>query len=45
MLTVDACILPHAVDMQDKWDRMKAVIRRYIHGDLHALDKFPIGDH
>mmetsp|Transcript_12362 Transcript_12362/g.31174 ORF Transcript_12362/g.31174 Transcript_12362/m.31174 type:complete len:106 (+) Transcript_12362:1-318(+) len=38
-------VMVHVNYHPDKWDRMKAVIRRYVHGDLHALDKFPIGDH
>jgi hypothetical protein len=25
-----------------QWERMKAVIRRWVDGDTHALDKFPV---
>ncbi|KAL4430612.1 hypothetical protein ABPG77_005852 [Micractinium sp. CCAP 211/92] len=27
----------------DKFERMKAVVKRYVDGDMHALDKFPDG--
>ena len=34
---------PPARLSQDKFERMKAVVKRYVDGDLHALDAFPDG--
>ncbi|PSC74665.1 glycosyltransferase CAZy family GT77 [Micractinium conductrix] len=31
------------VSVHDKFERMKAVVKRYVDGDLHALDAFPDG--
>jgi len=36
-------VMVHVNYHPDKWSRMQAIWRRYIDGDLHALDSFPLG--
>ena len=36
-------VLAVSTDHPDKHERMKAVVKYYLEGDAHALDKFPGG--
>uniref|UniRef100_A0A061SJT2 Glycosyltransferase cazy family gt77-like protein n=1 Tax=Tetraselmis sp. GSL018 TaxID=582737 RepID=A0A061SJT2_9CHLO len=38
-------VMVHINYHPDKWQRMKAVIKRYLKGDSHALDGYPLGVH
>lgn len=36
-------VMVHVNYHPDKWDRMKAIVKRYVDGDTTALNKFPNG--